>query len=104
MTDLEELKRIALAATPGPWRPDGFMEGYRVVALPLSIVVVADCETQEDRRFIAAFNPSVALDLLHRLEVAERAAEQAVNDRREAVRRKRVTQNKLKELRCDTNR
>ena len=57
--DLAELRRLAEAATPGPWEADGLevcQHCYGGSARPI--------ERDEDAAFIAAANPSVVLALL----------------------------------------
>ena len=57
--DLAELRRLAEAATPGPWEHDGEGEvwgrGYDMISHPCMVA---------DARYIAAANPSVVLALL----------------------------------------
>lgn len=102
MTDLNELKKLAEAATPGPWScpiedHDSIAAQVEFIERPgglaLSAVWLASvdqenrgdydserCFSQEaenDRRFIAAANPTTVLDLIARLERAEKALEQA---------------------------
>lgn len=68
MTDYRELKRLAEAATPGPWAYDGSYvcparteDGTTYVELWRSI---ADCHQPENTKFIAAANPAAALALI----------------------------------------
>lgn len=73
--DLEHLKALALAATPGPWTyspmtetedPEiGAANGSRVAAL-----VCADM-TKQNSAFIAAANPAVVLELVARIRALE---------------------------------
>lgn len=80
MADYEELKRLADAATPGPWGWDGsyicpartedgttYIESWRAVA---------DAHDMENVRFIAAANPATVLALIAEVEQlrAERAS------------------------------
>ncbi|OEC54804.1 hypothetical protein [Pseudomonas sp. AP42] len=79
MTDYTELKRLAEAATPGPWSYDGSYvcparveEGTTYVETWRS---VADCAQPENTKFIAAANPFSVLAMIvenERLE-SERA-------------------------------
>ena len=91
MTDLTELKRLAEAATPGPWvaRPgDGALDGRSRFETKRHVLIYAedDCDThpiadascnhtcrmpeeQEDNAaFIAAANPATVLDLIAQIE------------------------------------
>lgn len=68
MSDYSELKRLAEAATPGPWAYDGSYvcparteDGTTYVELWRSI---ADCHQPENTKFIAAANPAAVLALL----------------------------------------
>lgn len=85
--DLERLKALALAATPGPWER---VAGYGVVSNQMldvkdhghyatwsggtKTVTVAECSKGHlpgrDADFIAAANPAVILELIARLEHA----------------------------------
>lgn len=81
--DLEELRSIALAATPGPWNWVGDLsmneaslespseEGYVLSAYGLHTEGFVDVG-ESDAAFIAAANPATVLALLDRLEAAER--------------------------------
>ena len=87
MSKYDELKRLAEAATPGPWSFDGsyicpariegettYVETWRAVA---------DSHQTENVRFIAAANPAVILELIEEVEaLREKASELSV----EAVR------------------
>lgn len=83
MTDAEnELRRLAEAATPGPWEYDG----HRIQCVTPAPVDWADepqkpsviwdpnCfdRPKEDRPFIVAANPATVLALLDRIEVLEK--------------------------------
>ena len=72
MSDHSELKRLAEAATPGPWAYDGSYvcparteDGTTYVELWRSI---ADCHQPENTKFIAAANPAVVLALIAEVE------------------------------------
>lgn len=72
MSDHSELKRLAEAATPGPWAYDGSYvcparteDGTTYVELWRSI---ADCHQPENTKFIAAANPAVVLALIADVE------------------------------------
>lgn len=83
MGDHSELKRLAEAATQGPWGYDGsyvcparvedgttYVESWRSVA---------DCAQPENTKFIAAANPAAVLELLDNLESAQKKIDQAWN-------------------------
>lgn len=82
MTD-EELEKVARAATPGPWEYDGHrIQGVEAVPVdwadePQKPSVIWDPfrfdRPDEDRLYIAAFNPATALALLERVRKAEDA-------------------------------
>lgn len=68
MSDYTELKRLALAATAGPWSYDGsyvcparIEDGTTYVETWRS---VADCAQPENTKFIAAANPTAVLALI----------------------------------------
>ena len=72
MSDYSELKRLAEAATPGPWAydgsyvcPDRTEDGTTYVELWRSI---ADCHQPENTKFIAAANPAAVLALIAEVE------------------------------------
>ncbi len=72
MSDHSELKRLAEAATPGPWAYDGSYvcparteDGTTYVELWRSI---ADCHQPENTKFIAAANPAAVLVLIAEVE------------------------------------
>lgn len=69
--DVVELRRIAEAATPGPWGADCCRAANMVYANGGHIGVDA---TEVDAQHIAAFDPPTVLALLDRLERAEAAA------------------------------
>jgi len=86
MIDINELRRLAQAATPGPWKllPVGDKSKCFAVADInfLSVLTVVDeCGTSfgavyldGDAKFIAAANPAAVSELLDRLEAAEAEA------------------------------
>lgn len=72
---LADLRRIAEAATPGPWRwgthgVDFLVGADRKVALAGDIRI-----EQPDAQYIATFNPQTVLALLDRLQAAEKVVE-----------------------------
>lgn len=78
MIDLNELRRLAKAATPGPWMIDYVGVGFEVAAG--ESVIAQSQQVQGDRHhkarkanatFIAAANPAAITELLDRLEAAE---------------------------------
>ena len=58
MTDNTELKRLAEAATPGPW-----ISGGNWVSTQKGVRSVAEC-SRGDEKYIAAANPAAVLDLI----------------------------------------
>lgn len=93
MTDLtNELRLLAQAATPGPWKMLPVGDGRQKFAVAnsefLSILTVTDeggatfgtVYDAADARFIAAANPAVINELLDRLERAEK--ERTVDEQR----------------------
>ena len=90
MIDIKELRRLAQAATPGPWKMLPVGDGRQKFAVAnsefLSILTVTDeggatfgtVYDDADARLIAAANPATVIELLGRLEAAESdALEQA---------------------------
>lgn len=81
MIDIENLKAAAQAATPGPWWSGECVpaDGHALAWLGQSFV---DCEggqrnyvaPSRDADFIATANPSAILELIERLEKAEKDA------------------------------
>ena len=77
MTDVAELRRLAEAATPGPWEAFGAVDGRRgerwlgvttdmratESARAGDVFAAQDC-TRQDALFIAAANPAAVLGLL----------------------------------------
>lgn len=81
--DLSDLRAKAEAATPGPWEfsPDdgSALDADAVVVLDEAgdeALIVTTWIEAKDAEFIAAANPAVVLELLDRLERAERAIEE----------------------------
>lgn len=88
---LTELRRIAQAATPGPWRmhdlDDSDVTAYITsAALPPIMPDLAEVRFADDARYIAAFSPPTVLALLDRVEhlehkvVSQRLALQRLQD------------------------
>lgn len=68
MVDIEKLKSLALAATPGPWDYRE-VEGLSAIAHPLGWVLESGDEQEcADKRFIAASNPATVLELIAEVE------------------------------------
>ena len=83
MIDINELRRLAQAATPGPWQ---FWHGWVAANIDNDGgVVVAERPTPSggkyqakvdaNFKFIAAANPATVIELLDRLEAAEKEIE-----------------------------
>lgn len=80
--DLEQLKRVALAATEGPWK-DAHVEsagsrreqfhvvtdGHRIAEVKCVTITIS--ANQANAIFIAAWNPQTALALIARIEKLE---------------------------------
>ena len=113
MIDINELRRLAQAATPGPWYVGtGTYEGRNIY----SVVSVTDAEgftyqpvvaTAEDNevpqwdanvRLIAACNPVAISELLDRLEAAEKELDYEKALRKEAKRYSSVVAHQRDEL------
>ena len=87
--DLDHLRQLALAATPGPWaNASGFEQsdpGNYVYSLPGGQVVTAgqdatDCTlTSANAEYIAAASPDVVLALLERRSATDHRDEMAAN-------------------------
>ena len=89
---LAELRRLAEAATPGPWEAFGAVGGRRgerwlgvttdmratESARAGDVFSAQDC-TRQDALFIAAANPAVVLSLLDHLTRAARAWDEGVD-------------------------
>ena len=67
MTDREELRKLAEAATPGPWSTAAF----QLVIDVARRIDVGMCGHRDDAAFIAAANPAAVLGLLDQLDAAE---------------------------------
>lgn len=67
MTNLDRLEKLARAATPGKWECDG---DYVHITDPDGGFCAIPCEPQ-DARYIAAFSPDVALELIARIRRLE---------------------------------
>ncbi len=80
--DLDDLERVASAATPGPWRVEGLIKRGGMIAKIISHGMnergdgpagyVGDTYGVADAEFVAALNPAVCLALLARARDAER--------------------------------
>ena len=73
--DVDELERLAKAATPGPWttKPDDDQRKHLLCTETGAWfgVVEASPRNAADAAFIAAANPAVVLELVRRLRAAE---------------------------------
>ena len=76
--DDAELRRLAAAATPGPWEYREMVEpGSAGVTHPhgwVDAVIACGANEMRDAAYIAAANPATMLALLDRLEKAEKDA------------------------------
>jgi hypothetical protein len=89
MTDAH-LKRLAEAATPGPWRAAHYHEGYIQIETngePSLCVLDSDVGTHFARNadFIAAANPATVLRLLERIAALREAITYAVTPRSNGI-------------------
>lgn len=75
MTDLDDLERLAKAATPGPWttKPDDDARKHLLCTETGAWFgrVEASPRNAADAAFIAAANPAVVLELVRRMRAAE---------------------------------
>ena len=83
-TDINELRRLAQAATPGPWKTGQYLGSLRQFVIHTDVgdkgrgsdvaftsIAFGSDETVANARLIAAANPSAISELLDRLEAAE---------------------------------
>ena len=87
--DTNELRRLAQAATPGPWYVTGKLTRYVEARIDGGLIQeVAACgptkadggygpQQEANARLIAAANPATISELLSRLEAAEKAVNEA---------------------------
>ena len=100
MIDINELRRLAQAATPGPWwvNQDGLNHGFERGVMEINALdwwalagawVVNDGKQSDEgsanAKFIAAVNPATVSELLDRLEAAERNLNCCQGERMEAA-------------------
>lgn len=72
--NIEELRAIARAATPGEWEHTHIFDGEEIISTgPHGVVCVMDC--YHDAKHIATFHPSRVLALLDALREARGALE-----------------------------
>lgn len=81
--DLKELRRLAIQATPGPWKAN-----YCEIRDTADKMIIYDegGHSSEDAAYIAAANPAVILALLDRVERAEADAERYGKIKKAVVR------------------
>lgn len=70
MIDIKELRRLAAAATPGPWQ-DGGHTVYEAEGNVNCPEMICKMMSIEDSAYIAASNPSAILSLLDHIEQQE---------------------------------
>lgn len=91
MDNLTELKRLAEAATQGPWSYDGSYVCPARVEKGTTYVEtwrsVADCAQPENTKFIAAANPATVLALIAENEALRKDSERYrwLRDRSESI-------------------
>jgi hypothetical protein len=74
MVDLEELRRLALAATPGPWEivpSNGLQDEAYCYWHQVGPFDLMGYEIDEDDKFVAAANPQAVLELIKRIRALE---------------------------------
>ena len=103
MTDTAELRKLAEAATPGPWEALGpphcpwFVRGPRPANMAYTPQILGDDYTgfgdeeqkEADSKFVAAFNPQTAIALLDALTATDAeiaALKEKVKRQEEALR------------------
>lgn len=82
MIDLDELERLANAATPGEWVTldgDRFFARGPNPAIPLTVFQFWTRPSPQDSAFIAAMNPVQTLALIKRVREAEAERDEAIN-------------------------
>ena len=69
MTDLTTLRRLAEAATPGPWQADGPYVSYGILSVAGAQIDIAmpDRQAIANAAYTAAMNPATTLALLDEL-------------------------------------
>jgi len=93
MIDTKELRRLAQAATPGPWKTGQYLGSLRQFVIHTDVgdkgrgsdvaftsSAFGSDETVANARLISAANPSVISELLDRLEAAEK--ERTIDEQR----------------------
>lgn len=96
MIDLEELKKLAWAATPGPWELDvGYMSLVQSSKYPI-------CKASDPResKFIAAANPAVVLDLIEQFQELSSQFISSVGETQAALERADRAEKELDALRA----
>ena len=81
MTDLKSLRELAEKATEGPWETDAGNSILTAYTIPLDYdgmgmkiqIGEMGLTHTKDAEFIAALNPTVAIELIERIEKAEEA-------------------------------
>ena len=82
MVDLDDLEKKAKAATPGPWWPNILDIESAHVVIANGYSMLGDRSHEEAQAtvdFVAAANPQVVLELIHRLRTLEAVRRQAEN-------------------------
>ena len=77
--EFERLRRLAGAATPGPWRQALTGDIWTAAGVALRIASVRQgCVSPEDAIFVAAANPSAVISILDRLDILHSALSAAL--------------------------
>ena len=106
MIDINELRRLAQAATPGPWVSQG-----RYIGTPSHMSYIGEVRDQcgnwsdteksrADSAFIAAANPAAITELLDRLEAAEKERDDVAQQLVQSERGKRAISDECDALRA----
>lgn len=81
--NIKELKRLAEAATPGPWEIDDMLADITGIEVWSTDGMLCESISEENARYIAAANPAVVLELIRQrseLLAALKEARELVED------------------------
>lgn len=68
--NIEELKRLAESATPGPWEMDDLLAEFSGIWVSSAFGMICDDIGENDARFVAAANPAAILELIRQRDAA----------------------------------
>ena len=83
--NIEELKRLAEAATPGPWEIDDMLADITGIEVWSTDGMLCESISEENARYIAAANPAAVLELIDIYYGCKDALEAVVNQRQELL-------------------